>query len=94
MPATETQPAALAKTVTVGSADANGKLSNRAFHAAGTAAYWWLRDDTAGEFVELGARHRGDRDFEVSIDLTIGHNYTLGAGRGRDAVRGEFTILP
>lgn len=83
-----------AKTVTVGSADASGKLSNRAFHAAGTAAYWWLRDDTAGEFVELGARYRGDRDFEVSLDLVIGHDYTIGAGRGSDAVRGEFTILP
>jgi len=91
MPATQT---AATKTVTVGSTDANARLSNRAFHAAGTAAYWWLRNDTTGEFVDLGARYRGDRDFEVSLDLTIGHDYTIGAGRGSDAVRGEFTILP
>lgn len=45
MPATQTAMTSSAiKTVTVGSADASSKLSNRAFHAAGTAAYWWLRD--------------------------------------------------
>lgn len=93
MPATDTNTAASTKTVTVGSADANARLSNRAFHDAGTAAYWWLRDATTGEFVDLGARFRGDREFEVSLDLTIGHDYVIGAGRGRDAVRGEFTVL-
>lgn len=93
MPATQTAMTFSAiKTVTVGSADASSKLSNRAFHAAGTAAYWWLRDVTTGEFVELGGRFRGDRDFEVQVELTIGHSYVIGAGRGSDAVRGEFEV--
>lgn len=95
MPATNTAmntAIATTKTVTVGSDDANGKLSNRAYHAAGTAAFWWLRDETAGAFVDLGGRFRGDRDFAVQVELTVGHSYVIGAGRGSDAVRGEFDV--
>lgn len=93
--ATTATAAPATKTVNVSHEDANGLLSNRAFNAAGDAGYWWLRDVTAGCFVDLkvnGYRLRGDRKFSVDIELVRGHEYMLGAGRGSDAVRGEFHV--
>lgn len=96
MPATNTAATTSAtKTVNVSHEDASGLLSNRAFNAAGDAGYWWLRDVTAGCFVDIkvnGFRLRGDRKFSVDIELVRGHEYVLGAGRGSDAVRGEFHV--
>ena len=102
MPATQTATLPVhssTRVVTVASSDADGLLSNREFHAAGDAGYWWLRDLTSGEFVALrtegGYRFRGDRRFEVDIELVEGHTYQLGAGRwveggGR---RGQFEVI-
>lgn len=94
------------KTVRVGSPDITtraGKpyshsracLSNRAYHECGGAgagaSHWWLKDDTTGAFVDIG-RVRGDEVLDIEVTLTIGHSYTLGTGRGRDALRGSFDV--
>lgn len=94
---------AATKIVTVESADASSLLSNRQFKACGDRGYWRLRDLTTHEDVALltagGFRFRGDRDFSVTVELTIGHEYELSAGdprgRGKDApASGTFTVHP
>lgn len=75
--------------------DPRARLSNSAFHRCGGngsgAACWWLKDDTTGAFVSI-PRVRGDEALALDVELTVGHSYTVGTGRGRDALRGSFEV--
>lgn len=76
-------------TVTISTTD---KLSNRGFHRSGGnssgAAQWWLR---GADFIDI-PRTRGDsRLSDITLELEDG-SYTLGTGRGRDAIRLTFSV--
>lgn len=74
----------------------SSRMSNTTYHqrcSSDGQRHWWLRDEH-GDFVELPQRCRGDRDIEVTLDLTPGI-YTLGTGpTGRHGVRETITVEP
>jgi hypothetical protein len=61
------------------------------------ACWWWLRRDDAPPGEETFIRHvalpRGDQPIDVWCLLAPGR-YTLGTGRGPDAIRVRFRVLP
>lgn len=87
-----TPPAPTTRKVYVDSGD---RLSSSGFHRSGGkgsgAAHWWLRD-SAGNFLPI-PRVRGDENFRYNLHLPPG-TYTLGTGKGRDAIRSEVIVTP
>jgi hypothetical protein len=68
--------------------ESNTTLSNSGYHRSGSAQRWWLRG--VDGFVEIGS-HRGDKPLTLTLDLVPGR-YTLGCGRGKDAIRQTVTV--
>lgn len=91
-PAPSPTPAPVTRKVYVDSGD---RLSNSGFHRSGGkgsgAAHWWLRD-SAGNFLPI-PRVRGDENFRYNLHLPPG-TYTLGTGKGRDAIRTDVVVKP
>lgn len=69
-------------------------ISNTTYHKRCKSEgqrHWWLRGPDGG-FIDLGGRHRGDRDIEVELDLPPG-TYTLGTGpSGKFGIRETITV--
>jgi hypothetical protein len=75
---------AVSSTTRVQSSD---RMSNAGYHRAGKA-WWWLRGPEG--FVKVPSV-RGDKYFDSELELAPGA-YTLGVGKGKDAIREQFEV--